>query len=657
MRGFVLSAVTVAVVGALAALVGFASGEGTATARAKGMAAFTPLQQRLLSGTAQRELEAGTQLVPGARTRQTVRGQEQADLSGCPVDRGTNRRVNRDCLNLTDPDLQGRGQAQNETAIAHDPANPRRMVASANDYRRGDGNCYAYVSRDGGRSWEDSTVPMSFTRGTAFGGKPRQYWQAGGDTSVDWDTQGNAYLSCQVFNRGSAVSQNPDASSAFYVFRSTGSGGASWNFPGRPVAEYNDPTGQSGALLDKQYMTVDSDPSSPYRDRIYVTWTFFAADGTAYIYGAYSRDHGESFSSPKLVSTTSPLCSNPVGAPTPQGACNVNQFSQPVTGPDGALYVVWANYNVTGLRPSEDDEGGGAARRGAQAAAVDNRAQVLLAKSLDGGNTFSAPVKVADFYDLPDCATYQGRNPGRACVPEKGETQSSYFRAANYPSAAVDPRNAREIDVTFGSYINRHSNERRPSPCVPAGYDPDTFQALYVGVKVRGACNDDIVVSRSTDGGRTFSGGSTDVRALPSVREDDPQADQFFQWAATDARGRLAVSYYDRAYGSDEMTGFSDVSLSGSRNRRDFATVRVTSSSMPPATQFEGAFFGDYSGLSVAQDAHPAWMDTRDPNLFVCRDSAGQVVQPPRVCTAGAPNAALANDQNVYTRSLPVPTP
>ena len=45
--------------------------------------------------------------------------------------------------------------------------------------------------------------------------------------------------------------------------------------------------------------------------------------------------------------------------PTPQGACNVNQFSQPFTGPDGTLYVTWANYNTTGLGPRGEDEGEG----------------------------------------------------------------------------------------------------------------------------------------------------------------------------------------------------------------------------------------------------------------------------------------------------------
>jgi hypothetical protein len=623
-------------------------------AQATRLAALTPIQQRLVSGFARSAIEQSG-LAPNARGQQPVQSLQRSLLTGCPVNRGSNVRLNQNCLNLTDPDLQGRGQAQNETAIAQDSNDPRRMVASANDYRRGDGNCYSSYSGDGGRNWQDSTPPMGFTRGDSFGGVARQYWQAGGDTSVAWDTKGNAYLSCQMFMRGEAVSNNPDQSSAFYVFRSTGSGGASWNFPARPVAELNDVAGAGDALLDKQYMTIDDQRGSPYQDRIYVTWTLFAADGTAYIYEAFSSDYGERFSAPKLVSTTSAQCSNTLGGQTPQGTCNANQFSQPFTGPDGALYVVWDNFNLTGVRPGEGDGEGGGDRSVAPPVGIDNRAQVLLAKSTDGGNSFSPPVKVADFYDLPDCETYQGQDAGVACVAEKGETTNSSFRAANYPSGAVNPRDGREIDISFGSYINRHSNELQRNPCVPQGYNPDTFQALYTGVKTPGACNNDILISRSTNGAKSFTGGSTDVRPLPPARDGDAQADQFWQWAAFDPRGRFAVSFYDRAYGNDEQTGFSDVSLSGTRDGSNFGTTRVTTSSMAPATQFAGAFFGDYSGLSAGDVAHPAWMDTRDPDLFVCRDSAGNVTQPPSVCTAAAPNAAQANDQNVYTDSLNIP--
>jgi hypothetical protein len=241
-------------------------------------------------------------------------------------------------------------------------------------------------------------------------------------------------------------------------------------------------------------------------------------------------------------------------------------------------------------------------------------------------------------------------------VREKGNTQNSIFRAANYPSGAVNPRDPREVDVTFASYINRHSNENQRNACIPQGYNPDTFQPLYTGVKTPGACNNDILISRSTNAGRSFTGGSTDVRNLPAVRGNDPQADQYWQWTAFDTHGRLAVSYYDRAYGSDEQTGFSDLSLSGTRDGSSFATTRVTTGSMPPETQFGGLFFGDYSGLTADDVAHPAWMDTRDPDLFTCRDSAGNVTQPPSVCTAAADNAAQANDENVYTQALDIPT-
>ena len=78
---------------------------------------------------------------------------------------------------------------------------------------------------------------------------------------------------------------------------------------------------------------------------------------------------------------------------------------------------------------------------------------------------------------------------------------------------------------------------------------------------------------------------------------------------------------------------------------------------MPPPTEFEGGFFGDYIGLSADEAAHPMWSGHADAELFVCRDSAGNVTQPPEVCTRAGENADVANDQNMYTRTLPVPLP
>lgn len=594
------------------------------------------IQQRIVSGLLASELNPND---PVALSRRGTSGPlapsrietDRATAAACASHFGNNIKVNQNCLNLSDADLQGRAQAQNETSIAVDPRNSNHLVTSYNDYRRGDGTCGTSYSLDGGKTWADSTTPNGFTRGTAFG-KARQYWQASGDTSVAWDTKGNAYLSCQVFNRGSAVSPNIDQSSAFYVFRSTGNNGASWNFPGHPVTEHNDVVGAGDFLLDKQLMTVDNHVGSPFQDRVYVTWTQFDTDGTAYIFGSFSADYGQTFSAPALVSTTSALCDFTFGVPTPRGTCNENQFSQPFTAPDGTLYVTYANFNNS-------------------VAGNENRNQMLLVKSTDGGQTFSAPVRVGFYNDLPDCATFQnGADPGRSCVPEKGPSFNSIFRAANYPVGSVNPTAPNTVVVTYGSYINRNSNET--TGCSPNGFAP-SGNPIYIGVK-NGTCNNDIVLSVSTNAGASFTGSTSDVRDLAVVTTAPGQArtDQFWQWTTYTPNGTLVSAYYDRQYGADENLGFSDYSVSDSRNGSTFRHQRATTSSMPPPTQFSGTFYGDYAAVDATdRTAFPLWADSRPVDLFLC-PGTGTTTTPPAVCQGGAINASVANDQDVYTAGL-----
>ena len=191
--------------------------------------------------------------------------------------------------------------------------------------------------------------------------------------------------------------------------------------------------------------------------------------------------------------------------------------------------------------PEGDDPGndpGPNAGRAASSAAptgVDNHAQVLLSKSTDGGNTFSAPIKVGDFHDLPDCATYQGgQDPGRACVPEKG-SMNSIFRAANYPSGAVNPKSPSQIVVSYTSYINKFSKET--NGCVPQGFS-EFGNPLYEGVKTAGACNNKVVVSVSNNGGTSFTGTAANVRTLPTATglRAQQKTDQWFHWLAFTGR-------------------------------------------------------------------------------------------------------------------------
>src|SRR5439155_26865461 len=148
------------------------------------------IQQRLVSGFAEFELGSQGNGAGAKPTSYVPRGSD-----ACPTNQSSNIKVNQNCLNLTDPDFQGRAQAQNETFLAQDPNQPNHLIASYNDYRRGDGTCGVSYSLDKGRTWTETTVRNGFTRGRGLpSNAPREYWQASGDTSVGWDSKGNAYL-------------------------------------------------------------------------------------------------------------------------------------------------------------------------------------------------------------------------------------------------------------------------------------------------------------------------------------------------------------------------------------------------------------------------------------------------------------------------------
>ena len=118
--------------GAVAVLTGFvvaiaSSGGSASTAREVKM---TKLQRRILSGYASFELGTTPGNEATARTSATnLKPVSNPTAAACPTHHGNNVKVNQNCLNVSDRDLQGRGQAQNESAIA---VNPRTGQLVAN---------------------------------------------------------------------------------------------------------------------------------------------------------------------------------------------------------------------------------------------------------------------------------------------------------------------------------------------------------------------------------------------------------------------------------------------------------------------------------------------------------------------------------------------
>ena len=89
----------------------------------------------------------------------SVPGPSVSGTSGCNDVDGTNVRVNQECTNQSDAAFLGRGQGQNETSVAVNPKDSRKLLVGQNDYRRGDGACGADWSLDGGRRWGSELAP------------------------------------------------------------------------------------------------------------------------------------------------------------------------------------------------------------------------------------------------------------------------------------------------------------------------------------------------------------------------------------------------------------------------------------------------------------------------------------------------------------------
>src|SRR6266545_7604608 len=226
--------------------------------------------------------------------------------------------------------------SQNETAIAVDPNNPNRVVAGANDYVTRTWNCTvsgtpcsalgdaysgAYFSNDGGATWCCTSSDPAHL-GTLIPGVNHltggQY-DAGGDPAVAFDSQGNVYYAGLGFNRTSAPNTVTVNKGTF-----DGGGQLTWG-PPTFINQTTTPT----VLNDKEWIGADWHASSPFRDRVYVSWTryLFSASKGNYvqspIFFVYSTDGGQTFSTPQNIS----------------GNVLYSQGSRTVVGYDGTVYV------------------------------------------------------------------------------------------------------------------------------------------------------------------------------------------------------------------------------------------------------------------------------------------------------------------------------
>jgi PKD repeat protein len=397
-------------------------------------------------------------------------------------------------------------QAQNEPSIAVNPHNPNHVVASSNDYRLVDVGLDVHPG-----------YYVSFDGGNTWPGdgvidlSTIPNGQAGGDPSMAIHDVNNVYFGYIAFNR------TIDNAGGVYVSKST-DGGLTWGDP-VPVA-LNTLT----IFQDKDYITVDA-TGGPHDGNVYVTWTRFASDYP--IYFSRSTDGGASFSAGVKISDAS---------------LNSCQGSIPVVGPNGEIYVAWLNYDTSAIR---------------------------LTKSLDGGLTFSTPVKVADISEIPS--------------PLPGGS----FRNDSFPSMAVDPTNG-YVYVVWSDYRNGDA---------------------------------DIYFTRSTDGGTTWS---TPLRINDDTLGNDFH--QFFPWIATSPNGKVYASWFDSRNDPNPYQQpfiYDEYAVASTDHGATFGpNVRISEVSSDASIGFGGQFIGDYSSLAATSNfIFPAWVDTRRSNQDIFTQS------------------------------------
>ncbi len=384
-------------------------------------------------------------------------------------------------------DMSNEDTPQSETSITVNPNNPMMLVGGSNEIVRLP--MRGYFSRDGGKSWGAVDVPLpppATTNGTDFGSDP----------GVAFDTHGNVYYSFIVvfFNRTFASVQGTEMAVA-----KSFDGGKSW-----PQVTFFNFNSGSGKFNDKPMIAVDTSPTSPFCDHVYVGWdtaTSGKSSANDDLLFARSTDGGLTFSSPVALN-------NPSGGPRQVIGAD------PFVGPNGEVYVAWHDVQQNLLMVNSSFNGG----------ATFGQQRVIAPTVVAFDDAIPAMAsRHALLYPACDADRSSGANRGTLSCSWMDETTSngtdifvshSTDRGASWSARMRvndDPTGVRKdqfnqwlsVDPTSGS-INLSWNDARNDP---ADIKTDSY------------------FSQSIDGGLSFAPNVKVTTAMSDESADNPCAD------------------------------------------------------------------------------------------------------------------------------------
>ncbi len=391
-----------------------------------------------------------------------------------------------------------------EEHIAVDPRNSSSLVAAISDFsQRGGFNTtkYAFTLSNGANgSWTEAFVPADPIG--ALVTSDGQLWDANSDPVVAIDNLGNVYLA-SLYLDAFAITNG------FYV------GVGTLDSSGVSFTAFNavatNPDFLPSFTEDKPWISVDHSLPGAHGN-VYASWSRFIGNSllglsSDLIVFSRSTDQGQSWSAPLRISL-----------PVQDGAV---QGSQVAVGPDGTVYVAYEAFYVGGKR------------------------RQFMAKSIDGGLSFSTPVAITPLFN-------------------ELSFKSSY-RKNSFASLAVSPANG-DVFVVYAD---------QPSGSTGA-------EVEFIG---------------SVDG-INFT--------APVVINDRSAGQQFFPAVGADSAGIVHVSWFDTRNNRSGSSQYDIYATYSKNSGGSFATnARVTAALINAA---KASFIGDYAGIAAAGlFAHPVW--------------------------------------------------
>ncbi|MCI0449894.1 MAG: T9SS type A sorting domain-containing protein, partial [Chlorobi bacterium] len=347
---------------------------------------------------------------------------------------------------------------QNEPSVCISRKNPNRVVAAWRDFRYGVDPAanrrvgYSY-STNGGLTWSvsqilDSTLLPGLTRNS--------------DPVVTVDTAGNFYIAVISI-------AFPSGNLTLAVYKSTNDG---VTFPQAFICS------QSGTE-DKEWITTDLSPVSPFLNTLYISWTSFSLGGIRLV---KSTNGGVNW-------TASPVAVSSGGSVQGSNLC---------VSRNGQVNVVWLGFG--------------------------GNANVMFDRSTDGGATFGTDIQIAS-------GTFPSGLPnGVSTFPYIAVDNSTGPNAGNLYVVFADNRNS-DCDVFFTRSTNGGVNWSAPTR---VNNDPlsngkiqywpviavnEVGNIAIMFMDTRNTPNNTIIeafVARSIDGGNTFTNELVSAEPSPT---------------------------------------------------------------------------------------------------------------------------------------------